>query len=410
MRASRIIASLIFIASFNNLHAQESIAIGEWSGKFIREDGNEIPFLFDIVNEQQKTILYLKNGKERIRVSNVKKTKDSIFIETPVFESYFKARIINSSKWEGVWTKAGSLKMLPMPFVAQKINPDQNKISVNPSQNISGKWAIVFENKDGKKSPAIGEWKQSGNLLVGSILTPTGDYRYLNGFVQGDSLTLSTFDGSHAFLIKGKIRDAKTISGGVFYSGSVNLDKWEAEKNEQAILPHNSDMYLKEGVQKIDFKFRNLDKKWVSLNDPAYQNKVVILQIMGSWCPNCMDETAFLSEFYRANKSKGVEVIALAYEYSTDFERSKKSIQKFKDRFQVKYEMLNTEVTVSDTLRTEKTLPQFTPIKSFPTMIILDKNKKLVKVHAGFEGPGTGEHYTIFKKEFGEIIDQLLKK
>jgi len=42
-----------------------------------------------------------------------------------------------------------------------------------------------------------------------------------------------------------------------------------------------------------------------------------------------MDETKFLSEFYRKNKSRGVEVIGLAYEYSTDLQRSKASLGKF---------------------------------------------------------------------------------
>jgi hypothetical protein len=123
-----------------------------------------------------------------------------------------------------------------------------------------------------------------------------------------------------------------------------------------------------------------------------------------------MDETAFLSDFYNRNRQRGVEVIGLAYEYSTDFERSKKSIQKFKDRFKVKYTLLNTGVTVIDSLRTEKTLPQLTPIKSFPSTIFLDKKGRVAKIHAGFAGPGTGLHYEALKKEFEETVNRLLEQ
>ena len=241
------------------------------------------------------------------------------------------------------------------------------------------------------------------------MLTPTGDYRYLSGVLDGDSLRVSTFDGAHAFLFTAKVGNDRKIDGGIFYSGATHAEPWIAVKNENATLPDVAAMYLKEGEHKLDFRFRDLNKKWVSINDARFRNKVVVIQIMGSWCPNCMDETAFLSEYYDQNRKKGVEVIGLAYEYSTDFERSKKSIEKFKNRFNVHYTLLNTGVTVTDSLRTEKTLPQLTPIKSFPSTIFLDRKGKVARIHTGFEGPGTGEHYEALKKEFAETVERLLK-
>eukprot|EP00611_Tribonema_gayanum_P007781 TRINITY_DN17200_c0_g1_i1.p1 TRINITY_DN17200_c0_g1~~TRINITY_DN17200_c0_g1_i1.p1 ORF type:complete len:132 (-),score=8.40 TRINITY_DN17200_c0_g1_i1:126-521(-) len=131
---------------------------------------------------------------------------------------------------------------------------------------------------------------------------------------------------------------------------------------------------------------------------------------MGSWCPNCMDETAFLSSFYKKYKDRGVEIVSLAYEYYEDFNLAVNSIKKFQKKFDVQYPMLVTGVTVSDTLRTEKTLPQLTKIKYFPTAIFIDKNGKVAKIHAGFEGPGTGKRYEALKKEFEETVEGLLKQ
>jgi peroxiredoxin len=131
---------------------------------------------------------------------------------------------------------------------------------------------------------------------------------------------------------------------------------------------------------------------------------------MGSWCPNCMDETAFLSDYYNRNKQRGVEVIALAYEYTTDWQRSLNSLKKFQQRFNVQYPILNTEVTVGDSLKTEKTLPQVTAIQSFPSSIILDKKGKIRKLDTEFTGPATGIHYTEYKKEFEQTINGLLKE
>jgi len=82
---------------------------------------------------------------------------------------------------------------------------------------------------------------------------------------------------------------------------------------------------------------------------------------------------------------------------------------KFKERFNVQYPILVTGVTVMDERKTEKTLPQLTPIKSFPSTIFLDKTGKVAKLEAGFTGPGTGYHYEEMKKEFNETIDRLLQ-
>ncbi|MEO7530259.1 MAG: TlpA disulfide reductase family protein, partial [Sediminibacterium sp.] len=275
--------------------------------------------------------------------------------------------------------------------------------------DITGRWAISFTKGDAVSRPAIGEWQQKGNTVRGTILTPTGDYRYLSGVVSGDSLQLSTFDGVHAFLFTAKIDSDQKITGGTFYSGATSSEPWEAIKNANATLPDVAAMHVKDGQDKLNFSFYDLNKKRVSINDAKFKNKVVVIQIMGSWCPNCMDETAFLSDYYRKNKQRGVEIIALAYEYSTDFERSKQSIEKFKKRFNVQYTLLNTGVTVTDSLRTEKTLPQLTTIKSFPSTIFLDKNGKVSLIRAGFEGPGTGIHYEALKKDFEETVTRLLK-
>lgn len=381
---------------------------GPWKGSLLREDGKTIDFHFDLRNENGKTVLYIINAGERLRVDRLVHSKDSLVIEMPVFESQFRVRKLSAGKWEGVWIKEGAVKRQVMPFTAQV----QSSLPAEPVKpaitDITGRWAVTFMRGNDLTRPAVGEWQQKGYTLRGTILTPTGDYRYLSGVLDGDSLKLSTFDGSHAFLFTAKVNSDQKITGGIFYSGATAKEPWEAVKNPAATLPDVAAMHLKDGEEKLNFRFRDLNGKMVSINDPRFRNKVVIIQIMGSWCPNCMDETAFLSEFYDKNKSRGVEVIGLAYEYSTDWERSKKSIQKFRDRFHVKYTLLNTGVTVTDSLRTEKTLPQLTPIKSFPSTIFLDKQGRVAKLHAGFEGPGTGLHYEALKKEFAETVEKLL--
>ncbi len=393
---------------FTEIAAQPAGKTKHWQAELVREDGHKIFFQFDQLLVKGKMQLQIINDKERIKIDQYRETRDSVYFEMPVFESGFKARKITAGNWEGIWTKGTSDKPQVMPFFARIDNPDPVvDATTHPPVNISGKWEITFTKANGLPRPAIGEWTQVGNTLRGTIQTPTGDYRFLSGFVQGDSLQMGTFDGSHAYRFVAK-RNSNGSIAGIFYAGATSAEPWVAIRNENATLPDIAAMYMKDEAAPLRFRFPDLNGKKVSLSDPAYRGKVVIVQIMGSWCPNCMDETAFLSEFYDKNRQKGLEVIALAYEYSEDPVRANNSIRKFKERFGVNYKLLNTGVTVSDSLRTEKTLPQLTTIKSFPSTIFINKKGRVAKIHSGFSGPGTGSHYEDLKRAFEETVRKLL--
>jgi peroxiredoxin len=380
-----------------------------WLGILKRNDGEHINFHFDWKTEKGRSIWYIYNGEEKIRVNNIVADGDSIFVQMPVFESQLRVKKIGNVM-AGQWIKGGVSKTTILPFTATPGTRRFATAKTITAKNITGRWAVTFSSAK-KNELSVGEFKQAGNKLTGTFLNSTGDYRYLEGIVRNDSLLLSGFDGGHAFLFTAKIENNKKISGGTFYSGATYKEDWSAVKDATAKVPLDSvAMYVKPGEEILHFTFKDLEGKPVSIKDDKFKNKVVVIQLMGSWCPNCMDETAFLSEYYNKNKQRGVAVIALAYEYTTDWERSKKSLIKFKERYDVQYTILNTEVTVIDSLRTEKTLPELTPIKFFPSSVILDKKGRVRKLDTGFNGPATGSHYIAYKKEFEETINSLLNE
>ncbi|MET1053671.1 MAG: TlpA disulfide reductase family protein [Pedobacter sp.] len=380
---------------------------GTWRASLLREDGNHIIFNLDVQQQKGKTTLYVVNGLEKMLVKDVTTVKDSMFIDMPVFESSFKLKIISKDSISGTWIKRGSLKDLQMPFTATaKQQYRFAAVNGNATQNVDGKWKIDFQNGH---EPAIGNFSQKGNVVTGSILTTSGDYRFLSGTVTGDLLQLSTFDGVHAMLFTAKVKD-KELTDAKMFSSKAPVQEWSALKDPGVLLPSETLTKLKDGEDgTLDFSFVDLDGKQVSIKDDRFKGKVVVIQLMGSWCPNCMDETAFMSAYYDKNKQRGVEMIGLAYEYTTDMARSKASLSKFKKRFDVHYPLLITPVTVSDPQRTEKTLPQLSSIKVFPTTLILDRSGKVAEITTDFFGPGTGEYYTKFKEEFERKMNKLLK-
>lgn len=380
---------------------------GIWRGALLTESGAEIPFNFEVKDSSGKKTLAIYNSEERFAVDEISQKGDSIFIQMPLFDSEIKG-ILKNDKIEGLWTKNMGEVNVVMAFNAEAGNDWRIKkeAKATPS-SISGKWATTFISSDKADTTiAIGEFTQTGGRIIGTFLTPTGDYRYLEGIVDGNQLSLSTFDGSHAYLFTGKINGEQIIEG-KFYSDFTSIENWTAKKDDAAKLPDAYSLtFLKDGATKVNFSFPNLEKQTVSLSDKKFKNKVVVLQMLGSWCPNCMDETAYLSKFYERNKDKGVEIVGLAFERTTDFEKSKENIERLKNRFNVGYDLLITGFT-KDKEDAAKALPMLNKVVAFPTMIIIDKKGDVRKIHTGFSGPGTGNYYVEFVTEFEKLISDL---
>lgn len=355
--------------------------------------------------------MYLINAQDRLLVDDISAEGDSIRIQLPFFESGFMAKPDASGNLAGEWIKGFGTRIQRLPFTAKFDEKDRFKITNPKSADFSGRWAVTFTRTDGRTSEAVGEFAQEGSRITGTFLNPSGDYRFLEGVVSGDSLYMSGFDGGMALLVMATIDSNNKIKEGKLFSGEKGEMSWTAYRDEKASLPDEYALTkLKPGATRLDFSFPDLNGNQVSINDSQFKNKVVVIQIMGSWCPNCMDEAQYVMENYDRFKKKGIEFIGLAYERTEDFETSRKDLKPFVDKFNIQYPILITGVTVSDTALTEKTLPQLDKIRAFPTTIFIDKRGEVRSIHAGFNGPATGIHYENYKKEFEELTDKLLSE
>ena len=148
----------------------------------------------------------------------------------------------------------------------------------------------------------------------------------------------------------------------------------------------------------------------VSLNDDRFKDKVVIVQIMGTWCPNCLDESKYYTKFYETNRDKDLEIVALAFEYAKTPEKAFKSIERLKKQLNIEYPVLLAQYGTSDKAKAQEKLPMLNHVLSYPTSIFIDKKGEVRRIHTGFNGPATGEKYTEFKNEFERFVDELMEE
>jgi peroxiredoxin len=227
--------------------------------------------------------------------------------------------------------------------------------------------------------------------------------------MNGDELKLSTFDGAHAFLFTAKVTDSSM--NGFFYSGNHWKEPFIAKRNSSYELPdENSLTFIKEGYDKLAFSFPDTEGQLVSLEDERFKDKVVLVQILGTWCPNCLDETKFYAPYYEANKDRGLEIIGLHFEYVKTAQKAFKGMNRLKERIGVNYPLLLAQYGTVDKAIAGEKLPMLNHILSYPTTIFIDKKGIVRKIHTGFNGPATGEKYTAFKKEFEAFVDMLLSE
>lgn len=395
---------IIILASCASEVKKTNFRTGIWRGE-ISMQNKILPFNFEVRKNGENYQINLINGDEKLNLDAIKIENDSIFFTMHIFDADIKAKITGNNL-EGVYIK-NYIDDYKLPFKATfgKNNRTDNAQS---NSKFNGKWDMTFTGENGEISKGIGIFKKENNKLTGTILTPTGDYRYLDGFTNGTNFTLFSFDGNHAFIFEASLNDEKHLKGD-FWSGKSFYESFTAEKNKNIELDDAYGLtYLKEGYDTIEFSFPDLKGNLISLSDEKYKNKVIILQIFGTWCPNCMDETIFYAKWFRENKHKDVAIIGLAYEAKDDFNYAKSRIEKMKTRLNVDYDFLIAGNF--DKEAAAKTLPMLNHVMSFPTSIFIDKKGNVRKIHTGFSGSATGEYYVKYKEEFNSLMDILLKE
>ena len=182
MRNLLLIIPILFLLACNTTEKSE-IQTGDWLFELIIDKENPkltIPFNIEVVNSKQLIII---NADEKIEVTEIDYKNDSVFIKIPVFGSEFKGKI-SKQTITGNYYNYNKSKISPIPFVGKYGVKERFKTSGQATTDLTGKWQVSFQSKNGS-SPAIGVFNQKGSTITGTFQTEVGDYRYLQGVVDG---------------------------------------------------------------------------------------------------------------------------------------------------------------------------------------------------------------------------------
>lgn len=401
MRYVYLLFTFLIITSCAEEKPPQTLKKGMYRMVLAAQYNEEIPVIFEVTSDSTLTLF---NADERIEVDEIRYVGDSIYIKTPVFQSYF-AGVLDGDNLSGKYINKTRQRITS--FRATYTTDARFPPGAAAAFNTSGVWETVFSQGEKDEYIAKAIFEQDGQKVTGTFRTKTGDYRYLEGVVDGDTMKLSTYDGAHAFLFKATVKDS-TMEGR-FYSGNHWKEPFVAKRNPDFELPEIDELtFLNEGYDVLEFSFPDENGDMVSLSDARFKDKVVLVQIMGTWCPNCLDSSVFYTQFHNENQDKGFEVIALTVEFKKTAEGAFENIKRLRDRLGMTYPILLAQYGSGSKIKMQEKLPALNHIISYPTSIFIDKTGKVRKIHTGFNGPATGEKYTAYKAEFETFVNTLL--
>ena len=411
----------------------EGLTPGNWRGIFILKDLRQTiitkgkdevittdvstdkkyftaPFNFSIIqNEKKELVFEVKNADEKIQFypilfgKDIRTGDDTFYIDLAPYDAHIKG-LFDIDQLKGHFIVRDK-KNYSIPFEARFGQEFRfEKLPQKATIDINGNWQIEFGKDSNEAFDGIGEFVQNGNQLKGTFRTETGDFRYLEGLVAGDKVKLSCFDGSHVFLFDAMM-DGDSLRG-IFYSGVHYQVPFVGYRSSNPILQAADTITKIISDKPFEFKFEDSEGNLVSNADPKYSNKIKIIQITGSWCPNCKDESEFLQSYLQSNPSDELAVFALAFERHKERDKALERIRNYKKHMNINYPVLRAGIANRDSA--SAIIPQINGIKAYPTMLFLNRKNQIVKVHTGFDGPATSM-YESFKKEFANTISELIK-
>jgi thiol-disulfide isomerase/thioredoxin len=370
----------------------------------------EIPFRFEIAKQGAGLQGFFFEGQKKIGSTSGKYTDGKLQFDYEGLNTTLSATF-DGDKLEGSY-RNNRKNGREYPFHASRHSQSANKASSKPPQ-IAGDWEMILVGPDNaatKDSRIALTWKlylrQNGSDVTGSILRVDGDTGTLTGRWQGDSLALSHFAGERPVLLEAKLQPDGTLD---IVLNKQN--KYLAARSSQArakAIPEPADpskyTTVKDPTEPFHFSFPDIDGKLISDTDPQFKNKVVILSIGGTWCPNCRDEAPFLVSLYNRFHARGLEIVGLNFEATGDPTEDQPRIQSFVNEFSVPYPVLYAGA-IPDV---QEKLPQIVNFAAYPTTIYIGRDARVAGIHAGFASAAAGEAHIALQHQVDRLVERLL--
>ncbi len=398
---TKFLAALLFaIAPAAQSAVAQSLG-GLWDAT-ITFNGQAIPFRLQIAGEGAKLQGWLFNGEDKVVASGASFQNGSLVLNFDSYAAKLEAKLQDGE----LVGQYGPMLKKTYPVTAHRHKAEPSSSASAPS--INGLWEVAVKSSKGEQAWRLIVQQKSASNVSAAILRVDGDTGALTGGYKDGKFVLSHFSGGRpALLVLTPAADGTLAIDMTDLHGKSQLTatRPDVARAKGLAPPTDPDHHttVKDASQPFQFSFPDLNGKIVSNTDARFQGKVVLVNVTGSWCPNCHDEAPFLAELYRKYRSQGLEVVALSFE-EEDQLKNPARLRAFMKEYGIDYTVL-LGGTPDDR---DAKLTQPVNLNSWPTTFFLGRDGRVRFVHAGFPGPASGELYRQAAHEFYSQVESLL--
>ena len=370
---------------------------GIWDATVVVNDV-EIPFRMELSTNDGRVSGAFFNGDERVRSTNGRLDGSTLTLHFDHYATKLEAR------WEDGQLKGtyGRPSRGLYPFHAKPFEPQPVAAKGVPS--IAGLWDLAVKSPKGESA-----WRfivrQSGPEVSAAILRVDGDTGTLSGSYRDGRFVLSHFSGARPLLL-----EIMPVPDGTLEILQNKKNRLTAVRSAEARaqgLPEPADpsrwTSVKDPSEPFRFSAPDLAGRVVTESDPRFRGKVVVVNISGSWCPNCHDEAPFLAELYRTYRSNGLEIVTISFE-EADQLKDPARLRAFIQQYGIEYLVL----LGGEPGEVHERLPQAVNLNTWPATFLLGRDGRVRSVHAGFASRASGDAHARLKEEITHSIEQLL--
>jgi thiol-disulfide isomerase/thioredoxin len=378
--------------------AQSGGPAGLWDAAVV-VNGLEIPFRFEIAANGSDVSGWFFNGEEKVVSTGGKVENGSLLLNFDHYATSLEASLVNG-RLAGTYNRATGV----YPFYARRFAPSPAFPNEVPA--IDGLWQIGGVKSNKGESAWRFIVRQSGAEVTAAILRVDGDTGALAGTYRNGKFIVSHFSGARPLVLE--LTPQKDGSLEIVRNREERMIAVRASEAKLKDVPEPTDpsrhSSVKDPTEPFKFAFPDINGTVLSNTDARFKNKVVIVSISGSWCPNCHDEAPFLADLYRKYRGKGLEIIALSFEEEAQKAKGYPRLLAFNKRYGVEYPV----VLAGEQADLAEKVPQIHNLNSFPTTIFVGKDGLVRGVHAGFAGAASGAFHDNAKEEITATVERLL--
>ncbi len=374
---------------------------GRWDAT-IQINGVATPFPLEIAGSGASVTAFFFNGEDRYPSTEGRFENNQLWLKWAYYGATLEATL-HDGVLEGQY--AGTRRMAgPFAIRATRAAPAKEAAGAGNVPNIDGLWEIP--NKSGKGELA---WRfivqQHGAEARATILRVDGDTGTISGSYRDGAFVLSHFDGARAHLLR--ITPASDGTLDILQDASTKLTAYRPAAARAKGLPEPADpdqhTTMKDPNEPFRFRFPDLNGRLVSNTDARFRGKVLVVEITGSWCPNCHDEAPFLEEMYRKYGGQGLEIVSLSFEEAAQLKNPAR-LRAFVKKYGLEFPVL----LCGDPDEANAKLSQLVNWNTWPATLFIDRKGRVRSIHAGFPSPGSGELYRQAREEFSVEAGRLL--